>query len=183
MTEYPTEEELKIIIEYEVTKKNFHEFMEIVKELWNWNDTYFIRKGDTYELHTGGWSGNEEIIGALMRNSTFWLMYWKQSRVGGHYIFSLSRHWNSEDALAIRIAELEAENDELKYRVEEDYPNRIKVGSEGILKLQAHIAELKEDSERLAALMQSGQDVYGIGGEDGDALDLHRQLMKRIEEK
>lgn len=52
-----------------------------------------------------------------------------------------------------------------------------------IAELETLIFELKEDGERLAALMQSGQDVYGIGGEDGDALELHRQLMKRIEEK
>lgn len=58
MNEYPADDELQALTDFNVTKDNFHVFMEKVKELWNWNDTYFIRKGDTYELHTGGWSEN-----------------------------------------------------------------------------------------------------------------------------
>lgn len=107
MNEYPADDELQALTDFNVTKDNFHVFMEKVKELWNWNDTYFIRKGDTYELHTGGWSGNESIIDALGRNFVFWLLYWKQTRVGGHYIFSSSKDWNGEDALHARVAKLE----------------------------------------------------------------------------
>ena len=91
MDEYPSDGELKIATEYQVTNDNFHIFMAYIKSIWwcpNWGWT---RDEGTYRISTGGWSGNEDVIGALMRNSVFWLMYWKQSRVGGHYIFSLSK--------------------------------------------------------------------------------------------
>jgi len=95
--EYPTGSELKIATEYQVTNDNFHTFMDYIKSIWwcpNWGWT---RDGGTYRISTGGWSGNEDVIGALMRNSVFWLMYWKQSRVGGHYIFSLSKgDWEND---------------------------------------------------------------------------------------
>lgn len=43
---------------------------------------------------TGGWSGCESVIGALkegsgrpVKISWFWVLYWYQSRAGGHYWF------------------------------------------------------------------------------------------------
>jgi hypothetical protein len=44
--------------------------------------------GRKLELHTGGWSGNEEII-SVLQNSMFWVMYWQKSERGGHYYFEL----------------------------------------------------------------------------------------------
>jgi len=41
------------------------------------------------ELHTGGWSGNEDIIEAL-KKSYFWIFYWEKSVKGGHYYFTIS---------------------------------------------------------------------------------------------
>jgi hypothetical protein len=44
-------------------------------------------------LHTGGWSDCEYIIGSIQDISErtninlFWMMYWYQSTVGGHYVF------------------------------------------------------------------------------------------------
>lgn len=41
-----------------------------------------------YQLSTGGWSGNEDIIDAMHKNkSMLWTLTWVQSRRGGHYIF------------------------------------------------------------------------------------------------
>ena len=44
------------------------------------------------ELHTGGWSGNEETIAAIKSN--MWLTHFKMRyvmwRTGGHYYFELS---------------------------------------------------------------------------------------------
>lgn len=45
-----------------------------------------IRPDGTLELHTGGWSGCEEIIQAASE-SMWWLRWWHSSTRGGHYIF------------------------------------------------------------------------------------------------
>jgi hypothetical protein len=37
---------------------------------------------------TGGWSGNEDIIGALACNNLFWALHWRASLRGGYYEFS-----------------------------------------------------------------------------------------------
>lgn len=36
---------------------------------------------------TGGWSGNEEIIGAMMENRPAWLELWYSTTRGGKYEF------------------------------------------------------------------------------------------------
>ena len=92
---YPTEEELEkirtwpIVIESSLDE-DFHELMSYVKELWwmpDWGWSY-DKETETYSLSTGGWSGNEDIIGALQENVMWWIMFWKSSRRGGHYEFS-----------------------------------------------------------------------------------------------
>jgi len=44
------------------------------------------------ELHTGGWSGNEEVIAAIKSN--FWLTHFNMRhvmwRTGGHYYFEIT---------------------------------------------------------------------------------------------
>ena len=97
MDKYPTDDELKTVTTYEVNNTNFCEFMDYIRSIWWCPDWGWTRKGDTYHISTGGWSGNEDVISAMMRNSVFWLCYWKQSQVGGHYIFSLSRDWQDEE--------------------------------------------------------------------------------------
>lgn len=55
---------------------------------WGWNET--ITDGVTrLELATGGWSGNETLISALQGNAMFWLLCWRESRRGGHYVFEV----------------------------------------------------------------------------------------------
>lgn len=45
-------------------------------------------------IATGGWSGNEEIIGALQSNFLWWSMNWQSSMRGGAYTFSCpERRW------------------------------------------------------------------------------------------
>lgn len=91
---YPTEETLKQIEEW--PHKNYSELMEYVRETWwhpdlcdgPYNDLNNTTK-NTWRLSTGGWSGNEEIVGAMMNNNMFWLMCWEQSRRGGHYTFTI----------------------------------------------------------------------------------------------
>ncbi len=81
---YPTEEELALcesIQDYDV-------LMLHVSNIWSYPD-YVVEKLDLYEWHlsTGGWSGNEDIIGSMKKNTMFWIFCWVQSRRGGHYIF------------------------------------------------------------------------------------------------
>ncbi len=82
---YPTEEELAKIKEWDC--KDFTGLMDFVHGIWEFADWGWRKEGKEYHISTGGWSGNEDIIGALKHNMMFWVMYWKQSRRGGHYIF------------------------------------------------------------------------------------------------
>ena len=62
--------------------------LEYVRELWRWPD--YFRGPDSngmYELSTGGWSGNENLLAAMEGNRLFWEMCWFSSRRGGHYVF------------------------------------------------------------------------------------------------
>jgi len=40
-----------------------------------------------WTVSSGGWSGCEDVIGALGENTVFWLMCWRSSRRGGHFEF------------------------------------------------------------------------------------------------
>ena len=86
MNEYPTEEELKKIAKWPAS--DFKGLMTYVLNLWEYADCgYWTKVGNKYSISTGGWSGNEEIIGAMRENIMFWATCWYQSRRGGHYIF------------------------------------------------------------------------------------------------
>jgi hypothetical protein len=63
--------------------------IEELKELWiNMGSLKFTKRGNKWwlQLHTGGWSENEELIDNLSK-SFFWNMYWQKSERGGHYYF------------------------------------------------------------------------------------------------
>lgn len=90
---YPTGETLEVIRKWDYN--DFKGLVVFCKKAWNWGDVYFTTAdGETYEVHTGGWSGNESIIGAMMDNITFWSFCWVQSRRGGHYIFEVKETTN-----------------------------------------------------------------------------------------
>jgi len=85
---YPDEEELKTIREWDF--KDFYGLLEFVKPIWKYSDMGYFDKGSDkrWHLSTGGWSGNEDIISAMMDNAMFWNCHWWSSRRGGHYIFN-----------------------------------------------------------------------------------------------
>src|SRR3990167_5628831 len=92
MSDYPSSDDLRFIKEFDLLKNHPDLLLECLKNIWHWGEPYFSLKGKRIlrlELHTGGWSGNEEIIAALEKNFIFWTMYWKKHEVGGHYYFRI----------------------------------------------------------------------------------------------
>ena len=90
MSEYPTDEELKQVSEFDPIKDNIDEFLSFLESIWWIPDWGFKLKGKRIkylELHTGGWSGNEDIIYELKK--TFFWMWWRMTKVGGHYYFRI----------------------------------------------------------------------------------------------
>jgi hypothetical protein len=86
--EYPTEEQLKTIREWDIIKQGVTPLVQYVMDIWHWDD-YCSLEGKKLELHTGGWSGNEEIIDALLVNEMFWMLCWRNTERGGHYKFQI----------------------------------------------------------------------------------------------
>jgi len=96
--EYPTEEELERIENWDHTLPVM-KLLDDIESLWHWSEWGFKkywgfnslrRRVLKVELHTGGWSGNEEIIGALQK-TVFWNLYWEKSIRGGHYYFEIPK--------------------------------------------------------------------------------------------
>lgn len=95
---YPTKEWISFIEQYKPDKslpiENFVGF--VLVDGWHMQEWGF-RLGKKYrgkrklELHTGGWSGNEDIIGAILSNIslTHFEMIYTMWRAGGHYYFEI----------------------------------------------------------------------------------------------
>ena len=85
--EYPTDEELERIEKWDAFKDPMG-LVEYVKSLWwvpDWGFKLYRGRSRLFgwrcwklQLHTGGWSGNEDIIGSLHRNFTFWQSWQKE---------------------------------------------------------------------------------------------------------
>ncbi len=85
---YPEDEELKRIELWDQVQ-GFNKLLDYVGNIWRWESYYKKIDERHYELHTGGWSGNESIIAALKVNEHFWYFCWEESRRGGHYKFEI----------------------------------------------------------------------------------------------
>jgi hypothetical protein len=92
---YPTDYTLKTITEWtskEWSHEDFAEFMAYVQQCWRYQPEYFEeREPGKWYVSTGGWSGNESIIGAMRRNFIFWSLHWVVHRRGGHFQFEARR--------------------------------------------------------------------------------------------
>ncbi len=90
-TDYPTEEQLKEIEEWDCTSyEKKVALAEYVCNLWHFSDwaTLKGKKVKTLRLATAGWSGNEDIVGALRRNF-IWMGTWEMSAKGGLSIYKI----------------------------------------------------------------------------------------------
>lgn len=81
---YPSEAELDAIINWPA--KDCGGLLAHVLKMWHWPN-YAIQEGRHYRFSTGGWSGNEDLIGALKQNIVFWSLCWEASRRGGVFEF------------------------------------------------------------------------------------------------
>jgi len=89
---YPDEKSLEEIKKWDILKQGVQGLLDLVKENTNTPDWSFSITGKRvlrFEYHTGGWSGNEDVISALRRNLLFWPMFWQKSVRGGHYYFKI----------------------------------------------------------------------------------------------
>ena len=94
---YPTDEFLQFIRNYHPDQMSIIDFLDILYDAWYFDDWGFklhrkyrgIRK---LELHTGGWSGNEETIAAIKDNIylTAFKMKYVKWHTGGHYYFEVN---------------------------------------------------------------------------------------------
>lgn len=99
---YPTEQALEVIEKWHWD--DISGWFKFIQGIWHlhswgwkeklephdWNEKFEQYKNRIVQRHyvsTGGWSGNESIIGAMQRNDMMWHLNWVQSRRGGHYIF------------------------------------------------------------------------------------------------
>jgi hypothetical protein len=105
--DYPRDDELKRIREW-TYEQGYEALADYVQRLWKWPEFGFTLrdwKKDDFDteyrelrLATGGWSGNEDIIGALYDNMMFRMLCWYSSHRGGLHIFHLIKIKAKDDA-------------------------------------------------------------------------------------
>ncbi len=91
---YSDETSLEKIKTWDVLKDGVEGLLDLVEENTNWVDRQIHRSGKyviRFEYHTGGWSGNEDVIAALRQNFLFWSLAWEKSTRGGHYYFKINK--------------------------------------------------------------------------------------------
>jgi hypothetical protein len=84
---YPADETLQRIREWPVT--DLRGLFEFVREAWNWPTQLWTETDAAIICCAGGWSGNEDLIGALKANAAAWTLTWYQSTRGGRFEFRL----------------------------------------------------------------------------------------------
>jgi hypothetical protein len=94
MTDYPSTRQLRAIRNWTGT---FRELWAYVVALWHWPEWGVKEdsgaKSSWLELHTGGWSGNEDIIYALEHGkSNFFMFFHEKWERGGHYYFEVAHN-------------------------------------------------------------------------------------------
>lgn len=94
---YPSEVELARIRHWPVPG-DLRALFAYIKERWSpedygwWEGRSRSERGVwRYQVSTGGWSGNEDLLMALQANHMAWTWTWISSRVGGHYVFEVRK--------------------------------------------------------------------------------------------
>ena len=93
---YPTQDGLEAIKNYDLIHGSIDGFLDLIKDNWHYGDAGFKVDGTDskhLELHTLGWSGNEDTFAAVMSNVLARALYWQRSDRGGHHYFLFDRKW------------------------------------------------------------------------------------------
>lgn len=80
------------VTNFDIIKYSSEILINILNNVWDHSCGFVKIKGKNViklELHTGGWTMNENIIDALQKNYLFWSLYWQKTIKGGHYYFSI----------------------------------------------------------------------------------------------
>lgn len=90
---YPSIALLKLISDWPGTPVSYRQLLDRVSDAWD-HDMGSFTEGHLgyYRLVTGGWSGNEDLIDALQKNSMFWLTCWMKSERGGLFEFEIPKY-------------------------------------------------------------------------------------------
>ena len=81
------------IREWDILTQGVQGLLDLVEENTNHSDWSISITGKRvlrFQYHTGGWSGNEDVIAALRQNWLFWAMCWQKSTRGGHFYFKIN---------------------------------------------------------------------------------------------
>jgi hypothetical protein len=93
---YPTQEALDYIKNWTYGydsggqyfgKNKQNELIEYIKSIWTYNDAIVYEDG-LLEIHTYGWSGNEDII-EVLKETDLWLINFRAEQAIGHYYFKM----------------------------------------------------------------------------------------------
>src|SRR6056300_85971 len=63
--------------------------LDYVQSLWHWEEMASNPIEGRYRFATGGWSGNEDLIAAIMQNTMVHTMCWQFSSRGGLHLYEL----------------------------------------------------------------------------------------------
>ena len=89
---YPDEQSLEQITKWNLQTQDIYGLLDLIEENTQYADRQIEITGKRvirFTYHTGGWSGNEDVIEALHSNILFWSLFWYKSGRGGHFYFKI----------------------------------------------------------------------------------------------
>ncbi len=94
MADYPDSRELDAIAAWKPPEgwkgdRPWLPILQLVADAWNTDMGRAKREGDVWTFITGGWSGNEDILGALEENWSARSVLWLASYRGGKHEFGV----------------------------------------------------------------------------------------------
>lgn len=107
MSEYPSESDLRMIRNWDIMEEGYQGLLEFIEGIWWGGDMGGFRwHGRWLQLHTFGWSGNEDIVHELRHKTKyFWGLFWRMETRGGHYYFELVPWMKNKESIEKKRSE------------------------------------------------------------------------------